>query len=455
MSHSHPMRARRRRALGAATLLWSATAAAQEPSTAAAPPAHAPAEPSSESDVPFSGSATLQREALVREVLARNPGLQAAREAWQAALARVPQASALEDPMLSYGVAPFSIGSRQVPYGQEVKLGQALPFPGKHALKGEVAAAEAAAARNDWVDARQRLALMASLLFDDSFVAHRALAINAEHLELLRALKKSAEAQYVVGRASQADPLQAEVQLGELMRERLTLETQRNTLRAQLNALLHRAPQLPLPPPPESLAFPEADPMESTSLQEEALRQRPELEALRARVGGREAAVRLAQREYLPDFELMGSYNSMWMDPQHRLMVGVGLNIPFFQLGKRKAAVQEAEADLRGMRRDEARLVDAIRAEVDQARERLMEARGVATLERERILPAARDQVAAARAGFTTGRNSFLAVIEAERSLRNARLRVAEALADVQRRQAELDRAVGLLPAVAAEGETR
>lgn len=408
-----------------------------------------PASPSS--TAPPVGSATLERVALVQEVLERNPSLDAAREAWQAALSRVPQATALEDPMLSYSVAPLSI-TGQSRFGQAVELGQEIPFPGKRNLRGEVVQAEAAAARQVWESARLRLALMASQLFDDYFVVHRGLAINDEHLELLRTLKKSAEAQYVVGRASQADPLQAEVELSELLRQRLALESQRDTVRAQLNGLLHRPPHKPLPLPPQELPAPEGVLPLSDILQEEALRQRPELAGMRSRVGGGEAAVQLAKREYWPDFRIMGSYNSMWMDTPHQFMAGVSINIPL-QRGKRKAAVEEAQAQLRSTRQEEARLVDDVRVEVEQARARFQEALEALKLYRGRVLPAARDQVAAARVGFESGRNNFQVVIDAERSLRSAKLRFEEALADVQRRQAELHRAVGRVPGLLSKGD--
>jgi outer membrane protein TolC len=187
------------------------------------------------------------------------------------------------------------------------------------------------------------------------------------------------------------------------------------------------------------------------ALQDEALRQRPELEGLRARLGGGEAAIRLARRDYYPDFRVMGSYNSMWMDTPHQFMAGVSINVPL-DFGKRKAAVREAEANLERLRIEEKRLIDDIRVEVEQARTRLVEARKVVDIFRERLVPAVRDQMAAARAGFESGKNSFQALIEAERSLRSVELRSQVALADVQRRQAELDRATGHIPGLPREG---
>ena len=92
------------------------------------------------------------------------------------------------------------------------------------------------------------------------------------------------------------------------------------------------------------------------------------------------------------------------------------------------------------MKRDEVRL--GVRSGAD----RLAEARHVVRLFRDRLLPAARDQVDAARSGFETGRNSFLALIDAERNLRNVELGYEETLADLGRRRAELDRALGRIP---------
>jgi outer membrane protein TolC len=132
-------------------------------------------------------------------------------------------------------------------------------------------------------------------------------------------------------------------------------------------------------------------------------------------------------------------------------MVGVSVNIPIY-LGKRRAAVDEAQASALRATLEQKALEDDIRVEVEKARQRLIEAMHVVHLHRTRLIPAARDQVAAARAGFETGRNSFLAVIEAEKNLRSVELRVEGALAAVQRREAELQRALGDVSALREQG---
>jgi outer membrane protein TolC len=141
-----------------------------------------PGAPLAPDDDPFRGLATLERAALIREALRRNPGIAAARSAWRAALARFPQETALEDPALDTAIGPRSFGSDEVDPGFRVGLSQALPFPGKRALRGEVALAEAEASAQEYEEARLQLAGAACLLFDQYYLVARSLERNASHL---------------------------------------------------------------------------------------------------------------------------------------------------------------------------------------------------------------------------------------------------------------------------------
>ena len=392
----------------------------------------------------FAGAAELDRAALVDAVLLRNPDVESARQAWRAALAGVGQATALDDPMLSYGFAPLSIADDQgIPYGQTIELGQTLPFFGKRRLAGEVALAEAEAMKGELEQVRLELSVMTSNLYDDYYVAVRALDINRHHGEILQQARKSAEARYVAGRASQQDPLQAEVELENLGIERVTMESMRDASIAQLNGLLHRAPDAPLPPPVAALAVPatalQADPRQ---LEAEAMARRPERAAASARIRGGRAAIDLARRESYPDLAVMGSYNSMWHDPEHRWMVGLSLSVPL-QLGRRRAAVEAAEARAAQAASQDRSVRDRITVELATAQLRVRESARVVELTEQRLVPVARDQLRAALAGFTAGRNEFTAVIEAEKNQREVEMRLHTARAELWRRLAALDRAVG------------
>lgn len=82
---------------------------------------------------------------LVREALDHNPEVQTAARALESKRARVPQAAALPNPMLMYGVinegrpVPFqTLGERDFSEAY-VGLSQELPFPGKRRLRKEAA----------------------------------------------------------------------------------------------------------------------------------------------------------------------------------------------------------------------------------------------------------------------------------------------------------------------------
>lgn len=393
----------------------------------------------------------LERSELVTAVLERNPSVTAARRAWEAAQSRVPQAESLMDPMAMVDVGPLSIGT-EARFGFRASVGQEIPYPGTLRTRGERAGALAAAGGAGLEAVRRDLALEASLLYDDYALVHEALAINREHQRLVADFKRIASARYAAGLAAQQDPLSAEVEEAHLRHREIVLETRARVLAARLNALLHRPPSAPLPPPepleapdtPEAEAPPSSIEGPAAELTERALAYRPELAAARARVRAREAAVELARLEGRPDFRPTTSYNSMWGTTEHRWMVGVGVSLPIWRR-RVEAGVAEAEAELAAARARVVRLEDAVAAEVETAVAELAETGHIVALYTSRLLPAAGDQVESARAGFETGQNSFLALIEAEKNLRSVELGYQEVLADYHRRLAGLAHALGLV----------
>jgi outer membrane protein, heavy metal efflux system len=403
----------------------------------------APAE-AGRADDPFAGHATLDRRALIDAVLARNPSIESARWAWRAALARHPQETSLDDPMLEYEVAPRSLTSSRVEDAHRAVLAQAFPFPGKLALRGEVALAEAEAAARDHAAVRLRLATLASLLFDEHYLVARRLEVNDVHRALLAELREIAVARYEAGEAAQQDPLEAELEQADLLHRDAVLRADQRIVAEQLNALLHRAPGLPLPPPPLALEeLPSPEPREA--LLARALAERPELHAAEARVRARESAVALARREYLPDFRLMGGWDGMEEIDEMRPMVGLALNLPL-RLARRAGALDEAKASLEQARSERSALGDQVQLAVERALARLAEAHHALDVFRDHTLPAARDRVTSARVAFETGQRDFSTLIDAERRLRDAELGYEEAVVEVSRRHAELARATGALP---------
>ena len=389
--------------------------------------------PASIGDEVSLGTEALDRASLVTAVLARNPDLDAARAAWRAATAAYPAAVTINDPMLTYEVAPFSIGSR-VPFGQRVELSQKLPYPGKRRAAGDAAIAGAEAAQADYGVLRLELAETTVHAFDDYYVAARALDVNAHHHELIERIHKSATAQYTVGKASQQDPLEAEATLIGLDRERLMLETQQRAAVARINRLLRRRADAQLPPPPLKLEI--VVPVDTGNTKH------PKLVAAEARIREYSAEIAGAKRELYPDLELMASYDSMWSDWQHRYMIGIGIEIPLQRSGRR-ASFERARAEQAKAAAELTSATDMLDEDRDRARREVVEAKAALDLDEKRSLPTARSRIDAALAGFMTGQNQFSTVVMAEHALRDVELRIEQTRADLDRRIATLDRLSG------------
>jgi outer membrane protein TolC len=397
----------------------------------------------------------LNREAYVRAVLSANPSIEAARQAWRAAQARVRQAGAFDDPMLEVAMAPLSIGSSDARFGYEVGISQQLPWFGKRALKREVMAAEADASASDFEMTRRELAMAAVLLYDDYFVALRSLEINAQHVVLLQALQEAATAQFATGRGSAQDALQAEVELTHLERDSASLNATRDVVVAQMNELLHRDPSAPLPPPTAELALrAPVNQQGALKLSQTAIDGRAEISAARHHARAEAVRAHAASREYYPTVTLSTSYGSMWDMPEHRWMVGVGINLPL-PTEWRAAAVDEAHAARAQYESEIERMSDMAKTQVYVALRKLDESEQVLALFRERLLPVAKRQIEVAQADFTTARAPFMAVIDAEKNLRSVELDHKLAQAECDRRHAELDRALGAIPGLDAQETDR
>jgi cobalt-zinc-cadmium efflux system outer membrane protein len=409
-----------------------------------AEPAAPPERPTPGASGPFDGNTELIEADLVAQVLARNPTVAQMTAAAAAAAARVPQVTSLEDPRAAGFVGPGSIGSPDVDFAYRVEVSQAFPFPGKLALRGAGAGHEATAAGAEVEDARLALAEAARAAFADYYLAARAAEVNDESLGLLREFRENAANRYRTGQGQQQDVLQADVTIARQRERAVGLDRARRVAQARINTLLNVPADQPLPPPPKELVPPGPLPAVA-DLRAAAVGRRPDVAALRARVAADEAALALALKEYYPDFEAMAAYDAWWQPRERDLrpMVGLRFNLPV-RTDRRDAAVTEMRAKLAQRQAEANKLAAQVGLQVQEAYEQAREAEQALRLYEETALPAARENVKLAQAGYTVGRIPFLNLIEAQRSLVELRDRQFELLAEARRRRAALDRAAGL-----------
>lgn len=220
-------------------LLWSVQVFAQHShSVAASNISDVKAKPAAPAPVPLND--------LITEALERNPEIKAMQRSFDMMRARVPQAKALPEPMLSYGYAgnaplpPFDIQKGDPASARTLSFTQELPFPGKLAIKGKMANV---AAEAEWWNYEQvRLNVVAEVkdAYFDLYYLYKATETIEKNKELLEKFVKIAEASYSVGKGIQQDVLKAQVEVSKLVDQLTVLEQRKQTAEARLNSLLFR-----------------------------------------------------------------------------------------------------------------------------------------------------------------------------------------------------------------------
>ncbi len=388
---------------------------------------------------PLFGAESLTSQQLVDLVLERNPNLEALRAAVAEAASRVEPAGALDDPMLSYTLAPRTIGAGER-YQQGIDLSQEIPWPGTLGLREGVARSEAAAAGQDLADLRLEIIAAVQAGFAEWYYVHRALAINEANRDLLIELRNVAETQYAAGRATQQDVIQTELEHARLLDEALALKREQRSVQAQLNGLLNRAPGEYLAPPGH--LAPPAPPPDLQALQQIAVENHPELKGLQAQLEASRSRVELAEKDFYPDFRLMTGYSSLWDEEEKRFTVGVSINVPWNR-SKYQALKDAAQADTMQTQWELADRRAQLLAALARARAEAVESMEVIALHHDLLVPLVQDNLNAAEADYRAGAGDFLDVITAENQKLMTELRLARAQADYVRRLAELKRWTG------------
>jgi outer membrane protein TolC len=380
---------------------------------------------------------------LIQEALARNPEIVVARKQWEASSHRIAQARALEDPTLSvqWWNVPESFNLGQSG-NTIIGLSQKFPFPGKLALKEEVAS-RSAEMTEQALRARERdLIARVKRAYYDLFLAHKAIQIHHEQIALLRQFVESTIAKFRTGKGSQVDVLKAQVELSMLHQQLPVLEQRHDTAQGTVNTLLNRDPRFPLgrPHEPREARFDK----DLDELFQLAVKARPELKAAGLAVQRNEQSHALAQRQYYPDFNVaFQRFQNFQAKDGFGAVVSVNVPFAFWTKPKYDAAVHEAAAGIAAAQADHQALENLTRFQIRDLLAQVRASWEVAVLYRTTVLPQAEESITAAQAGYRTGRTSFLDLIEADRALRGFQLAYWRALVERESRLAEVEQVVG------------
>ena len=427
-------------------LMWLVAFGACLPSTALVPAnAAALEERAAMAPLPTFADSALHLDQVVRSVLARNPSLAAASAAWAEARARTRQSGALTDPMLDVMVAPRSLGASRVGPGYRVGVSQLFPLFGQRGLQRRIAEAEARGSGWDFRAAQLDLIHETRLAFIDYWRIGRAITVNRELLQLLPEFRRVSLAKYSAGLVGQQEPLQVDAEIAMLDHEAVVLERERRVAVAILNVLMHEPAGAYLAPPPRDLPVPDTT-LVHADLGPRARALRPELRAADVRVEARRSELALARRQQSPEMAFGVAYDRFWSEPELRTTVGITMNLPVYP-GRRSASRAEARARLAASESRSQVVRDSVELQVETSAARLHEQAHDVQIARERLLPLRERTLRAARASYEANRTDFLTVLNSLRDFLRARLEADESMAMLLEARADLDRALGEIPA--------
>jgi len=386
-------------------------------------------------------------EKIVTILVARNPSLLSLRLRASASEALVESAGALEDPRVTYSIAPSSFGDT-IPSGfgnavgvrQNFQLSQSMPWPGKRQLRVEKMVADTSALDRRYEGSRNALIAQVRSVWAQWWYVHSALDSNDSLQQLISEQHVVAQTRYANGLGLQQDLLKIQTFDLQLQHQHLVLEQERMQLQSQLNYLLDQSSSTPLPRPVATLAGPELAPRKQ--LETWLLEGQPSLLELQANVQSAQIEKRLTEKDDYPDMQFSLGYNELWNDPSQRLQVGVSVNIPL-DFGKRTARKSSADYSLH-----------SVKLEVQNKRNELLSllesqlssyaqtAHKILLIETE-LLPSSTRLIAASLADYESGRGDFNELVDAQEELLNTQLLLRSTYAEKFMALAQIDKLTG------------
>jgi cobalt-zinc-cadmium efflux system outer membrane protein len=395
----------------------------------------------------FAAEETLKLPDLIREAIKNNPEIQIAEARANGSTHKIPQATSLADPMVMMGYENEGTDSFYT-FDRETKgmpadsrwmfsLSQMFPYPGKLALKGEMAVRDAESLKAMADATRLATEVRVKELYHDLFLAYTNIDLITDQAALFSRVEDAAVARYAAGMAPQQEVLMAQTEKYMLL-EREEMEKQKiQSLKAMLNVSLGRDALSPLgrPEKPQNVI----KPYRLDELIQLSHGRYPMIKSREKMVNAAEAKVLMAKKEYYPDFTIGTSYFARSSQFPDMWNLTATMNVPIFYKTKQREAVLEAEASLLEARRNvEATKLMASSALRDN-HAMLKTAENLMALYREGLIPKAYQGFELSLAGYVTGKIEAITVITRLKALIDYEFLYWKQFTDREKAAARLD----------------
>lgn len=368
--------------------------------------------------------APLNLSDLIEEALRNSPELLVSEARVTASKHRIPQAKSLPDPMLMFGYQNegfrrFTLGNEPDAMGM-FSLSQMFPFPGKRALKGDMATGDMESLRSMYRATQLKIEATVKQLYFDLFLAYKNIDILRKTTDFFSRIEDAASARYASGMGSQQEVIMAQTEKYMLLEKE---EMQRQKIEAvtgMLNTTLGRPVDSPLGRPGDPPKATQTLPLEG--LIQKAKQHSPEVTSRQKMLQAADAKVKMAQREYYPDITIGANYYPRTKGFMDMASLTATINIPIFYKTKQDQAVLEANAELLAAKREvtatEYMVSSAIRDNYSMA----VTADKLMTLYRDGLTPKISQDFQLALSGYATGSIEAITAISRLKALLDTEL---------------------------------
>ncbi len=373
--------------------------------------------------------------------LMKNPALAAFSWEMKARDAARIQAALLPNPELNFEIENFAGSSPLQGVDQAettISLGQLIELAGKRSKREQVASLNRDLAGWDYETLRLDLFTEVTKSFIEVLGDQKKVALSEDLLKLAKQLSEAVSKRVNAGKVSPVEEIKANVALAsakiDLDRVKRTLQASRKVLAAMWGSTFPKFQSVK-----GALSVPTSLPAFDQLI--DRLSRNPELARWATELARRKAVIHLEKAQSTPDITIGGGFRQFNESDATAFVAGISIDLPVFD--RNQGRIGEAQAQHSKALAEQHATVLRLRTMLSEAYRTLSTTHAAAEGLKNELLPGAELTFEAVSEGYRLGKFDLLDVLDAQRTLAQARAQYLQAQIDHQQSLADVERLIG------------
>lgn len=413
--------------------------------------------------VPAQTQQHINLQDVLAHALTHNQALQAADARLRSATIDVERSRALEDPQIEFMTEDHEFNRKnnsaadagdgmtgtetapmsEMAYMREYRLTQMLPYPGKRDLQQNIAKKMLLQSQSRAQGTRNDLLFNVKSTYFQLLLNEQWRRYNEEAAYLMKQMAADALIRYRAGMADYAEVLKMQVEIQMVEADRIMLEGDRQAMSSMLAALSYW-PELKQGELTLSENYSTDITVDKTAILSAAIKNRPDLEVMRAMAAERQLMADMAKREAYPDFMLSASLKEIPDEDRTAWGLGVGVKVPVFYGAKQQKAYASLSAQSHALTLDTKAMEVMLQAEIDEHLGKLTAINKKISFFDSDLIPAAEQAWKISLARYRVGKIELVMMLDAWREWLDAKKQRASARVDREILLASLEKITGV-----------